>query len=408
VVLARSLGPGEYGIYAFVMAVVSLLSVPAAMGLPTLVLRETARSEAAGDWGGMLGLWRWSTLAVIAMSGLAALAILAFLLWMPQDAEGARRATLLLAVPLIPLLALGNLRGAALMGLRRVVLGQLPEFILTPSFLLLLVALGIFVFAHDLTAPIAVSLHIAAASLAFIIGAALLFANRPKGITHARATYRIRPWIGAILPLALLGGIHVTNQQIGIVVTGALGSDHEAGTLRIAVQAAALVAFGLDTVLLTLSPHLARIAAKGDTRSLQQLSTAGARAAFAFSIVAFAGFALLGPWLIDFVFGPAYAEAYLPIVIIAGGQVINSAFGPVGAILNMSGHERSTLFGMSIAAACNIVLTILLVPMLGAVGAAIAIALTLFCWNVVLWRLALHKVGVSTFIVMINDRTKSQ
>jgi len=64
ILLARTLGPEGYGVYAFVFAIVSLLAIPTQLGLPQLVVRETAKAQAAEQWGLMRGLWRWSTLAV--------------------------------------------------------------------------------------------------------------------------------------------------------------------------------------------------------------------------------------------------------------------------------------------------------------------------------------------------------
>ncbi len=64
ILLARSLGPEGYGVYAFVFAIVSLLAIPTQLGLPQLVVRETAKAQAAERWGLMRGLWRWSTLVV--------------------------------------------------------------------------------------------------------------------------------------------------------------------------------------------------------------------------------------------------------------------------------------------------------------------------------------------------------
>jgi ABC-type sugar transport system permease subunit len=46
VLLARLLGAEGYGIYAYALALVSLLAMPAHAGLPNLVLRETARGMA--------------------------------------------------------------------------------------------------------------------------------------------------------------------------------------------------------------------------------------------------------------------------------------------------------------------------------------------------------------------------
>ena len=44
--LARVLGPDGYGVYALVFAIVTVLTVPTQLGVPQLVIRETARAQA--------------------------------------------------------------------------------------------------------------------------------------------------------------------------------------------------------------------------------------------------------------------------------------------------------------------------------------------------------------------------
>ena len=60
VILARMLGPADYGVYSYVYALISLLSVPSEFGLPTLVIRETASGMVRQDYAAVQGVWRWS------------------------------------------------------------------------------------------------------------------------------------------------------------------------------------------------------------------------------------------------------------------------------------------------------------------------------------------------------------
>jgi len=58
-------------------------------------------------------------------------------------------------------------------------------------------------------------------------------------------------------------------------------------------------------------------------------------AIFAFIIIVVYGAEILG-----LVYGSSYAEAYMPFVILAFGQLINVLTGSPGILLTMSGHER--------------------------------------------------------------------
>lgn len=68
ILLARLLGPEKYGIYTYVFALVSLLVVPAQLGLPELVVRETAKAVEKGEWRLVRGLWQWASRVIIGIS----------------------------------------------------------------------------------------------------------------------------------------------------------------------------------------------------------------------------------------------------------------------------------------------------------------------------------------------------
>ena len=57
IVLARVLGPAEYGVYSYIMAISGLLIIPAQFGFPTLVTREVAKADGDPDLIRSVILW---------------------------------------------------------------------------------------------------------------------------------------------------------------------------------------------------------------------------------------------------------------------------------------------------------------------------------------------------------------
>lgn len=387
IVLARTLGPEGYGIYAYVLALVSLLSIPAQFGLPALVVRETAKAQVNRRWSLLRGVWRWATLAALILSvslGLVGGAVA----WIFEERfTDLQLTTFAWGLLLVPLLALGNLRGAALRGLRRVVQGQLPETVLRPGLLLLLVTFVLLRWPADgLTSAQAMALHAGAATVAFGIGAWLLLRARPIEVRAGNCVeYRTGPWLQSALPLALIAGMQLINQQTDVLMLGIFGTAEDVGIYRVALQGATLVSFGLTAVGMVTWPYYARLHEKRDMVAFQQVATLSARAMLALALPVALMFILFGEWLLEFTFGSAYIEAYYPLVILACANVINAGFGTVGPLLNMTGHERITARGITIAAGLNVVLNAALIPPFGMMGAAGATALTLLLWNFILW-----------------------
>ncbi|WP_018880498.1 flippase [Thioalkalivibrio sp. ALE30] len=398
VVLARTLGPEGYGTYAFVMALLTLLAIPAQAGLPQLMVRETAKTEAREQWGLMRGLWRWGNGFVVLFSAVMILIGGLFLWFGEQWLSEARWQTLAVGLLLVPLIALGNVRGAILRGLRRTVVGQLPEAVLRPALLLALVLLVPWFWADfGLSAVSVMALHAAAALGVFVIGSFLLLHVRPQPVASGpEPEYEVAYWRNAAFPLALLAGLQLINQQTDILLLGVIQTDGDVGVYRVVFQVATLVIFGLQALNQVLQPYYARMYAQGEMARLQRLVTYSARVILLIAIPPVIVMIAFGGAFLEWVFGTEYRAGATALAILAAGQVVNAGMGSVGMLLNMTGHERDTVKGIGIAALCNVVLNLVLIPPFGIEGAAAATALTLVIWNLILRAFVKRRLGIET------------
>lgn len=398
VLLARMLGPSGYGVYAFVISLITLLAIPAQVGLPQVVVRETAKAESSANWALMRGLWRWSnrfvTLFSTLMIGIGVLALAMGGDWL----EGERWPTLAIGLILVPLGALASIRAAALRGLRQVILGQLPESLIRPGLMLLFVTLTIWLFSGEqFRASQAMQLQVVATFTAFIIGAGLLLRARPAAMrARPEPSYQTIYWRRAAVPLALLGGLQLINNQTDIIMLGVIRSDEEVGVYRVVVQIATLVVFGLQALNLMLQPYFAALHAKKDYERLQRLATNSARAILAIAILPVMAMVFAGDAFLTFFFGPEYRVGYLALGILALGQLVNAAMGSVGLLLNMTGYERDTMRGVAIAAVVNVALNLILIPRFGIEGAAASTAITLMTWNIILRSAVIARLGIES------------
>jgi O-antigen/teichoic acid export membrane protein len=396
VFLARLLSPSDYGMYTLVYAMVSLLFVPSEFGLPTLVVRETARGMLNQDYASVKGVWRWTrrtttlislTLVVVTLVGI----------WLFKDSLTSQRLkTLLWGLALVPLIALGDLRGAALSGLHRVAISQLPEFLVRPGIFALLLVIVALDGNSSLSAPLAMALYVISSASAFGIGAWLLWRATPLQVRDVLPSYNNRLWLLNALPLALIGGLQLINQQASFLIQGFFLPDAAIGIYRIASQVALLASFGLMTINLVLTPRFATLFAQGDMKTLQYLVTASARVILIINIVLTVGFIVWGKLFLFLAFGSPYETAFIPLVILLVGQLINSGMGSVGLLLNMSGHERETARGLIVAALLNVILNLLLIPRWGINGSSFAASISLIVWNVLLWLAVRKKLGINS------------
>jgi O-antigen/teichoic acid export membrane protein len=175
------------------------------------------------------------------------------------------------------------------------------------------------------------------------------------------------------------------NNQASTIILGFFVPDAAIGIYRVAAQMSVLASFGLQVVNMVVAPRFAALYAKGDMVRLQRLVTVSARVVLAINVGITLGYILLGRLFLRLVFGSAYLGAYIPLLILLVGQAVNSATGSVGMLLTMTRYERDTAKGLAVSAILNVALNLLLVPLLGIIGAAVATALSLITWNVLLW-----------------------
>lgn len=395
--LARGLGVQGYGQYGIAMATISLVSIPGEFGLPKLVTREVAAAAAQDDLPRLFGVIRWAnrTSMLIALPAAALMALGAYFFM----GTGSRPvfAAILLGSPMVCLIALAKVRGAALQGLHFIVLGQVPATLLRPLLFSLLLLL-VFSFAPNAGPASAMALN-SITAVAILVVAQVWLVQRlpgPRPRTFSRAG---RGWLGSAFPLALTDGIRVVQAQLTIVLLGLLAAPDQVGLFRIASATAIMVTIPTTFIGAAASPVVARLHAEADIHRLRRLSNHATQAMAAGVIGLTLPLVLLGPGLLAFVFGPDFAPAYPAMLVLCFGYILNACFGLNVILLIMSGHERRVTRAFAISLFIGIAAMLCLVPWFGMLGAAIASILFLTVWNVIAWRDARRILAVDTFVL---------
>jgi len=389
--LARLLGAEEYGVYAYAISWASLLSVPAVMGLNTLLVREVAKYKALEDWGSLRGILRWSD-RVVLLTSIGIAAIFSLIGWFLRGKFSLEvRTAFWIAMGLVPLLSFLLLRQGGLQGLGHVVEAQVPQLFLLPvTFLVLTV--GVY-FAFGLSGAVAVGLRLIAGLVAAIAAVFLLRKYLPEPVTGVPPFYRQREWLRSALPLLFVGAAGIINQRISTVMVGAMLGPEAAGIFDVALKGSSLVSFALMAVNMPLAPAVAELYAQGEKERLQRLVTKSARVALLGSLPVALVMILFGREVLS-IFGKDFIGGSSVLAILSAGQLINVAMGSVALLLNMTGYEEDTAKGVGVAALANAVLNAALIPLLGINGAAAASAVSMATWNILLAWWVYKKIGI--------------
>lgn len=407
IALARIFGASSYGAYAFAVSCVTLLAIPAALGFDRLLVREVANFTALGEWSLLKGVLRRSTQIVLTTSvALAAVAACGILIFEPVT-ETTMSAALLAGISAVPLVAYARIRQAALQGLGRVPLAQLPETIVQPGLVLVLVLISHSYLTSMNATYLPVFLYVAATAVVCVFGAMLLFGSVPLAVRQVVPRYRTREWLQQAIPFVWMLSMNAIVTHVDTIALGVLRGPVDAGVYRIASQMAMLVAFPLTAVNMASAPAIAALYAKQDMRGIKQLARQAAMAILALSLplvlilVAF-GDALLG------LFGSEFKEGYRALAILSTAYLVNAGAGTSGYLLIMTRHEKTAALGFTLAAILNIGGLVILVRIWGITGAAIATSASVVFVSIFFAVLAYRKLGIQATALPLPEPVRSQ
>lgn len=396
VALARSLGPAGFGVYSVVLALISLLGMPAQFGLPVLLVREIGAARAREAWGLMRGLGLWAHgFVLIASLPIFAIAVAVALL-APRLVPPERLHVMLWGAALIILLPLMAVRGGVLRGLHKVVLGQAAEQIVRPVAFLILLAAPLLWGRHVDTPEGAMSANVISTGLAWAFGTVLLLRFWPPEARRAKAQFEGRRWGASILSMGLANSMFLIDGQIGVLILGALGTAHEAGIYKAASQGALFSVMGYVAVNTAIGPRLAAAWSRGDRAGAQVAVTRGARLSIAFSAPVCLVFILIGEAGIELAFGKGFGPAYWPLLILTFAQMFMSAFGSSSALLNMTHNERLNTISFGAGLAMNVAFSLALIPAFGAIGAAAAAGSSIVARTILQWWFVRRRLNMKT------------
>lgn len=399
ILLSRHLGVEQYGVFAFGLSVLMLAAVPARFGFDLYLASEIPPLEKGGCLGEVRGLVRRAYQTTASMS--AILLALWCLLWLviPEILPRTLWLSGSIALCALPFFALMSTRFGALRGQHRTIAGQFPLFVLHP--LLALAAFGAIVFfgALALDGISAQIVHTLTFLFACIFVFSVLRPSLDEKFRTQTPSYATRKWLTGAAPMMLAGGLAILIGSAGILLLGPMAGESAAGLYQPATQLSAFVALMLTIVNQPLGPRIAQLYAERRFPELQQLINQVSSACLAFAGAVAAVFFFWGPEVLS-LYGKEFSAAAPALAILAAGQLANVAFGPTALILMMTGSAALVAKLMTAGATLCVVLSLLLIPAHGVIGAAIGASTALIAWNALASWLVLKKTGLFSSVLL--------
>lgn len=380
IVLARMMGPKNYGDYTVIITAVNLLLVVSMFGFDSSILRFLPSSISKGDSASANGFVKFSNRIILILALICSVAIFIFLLSKSKKFNIGFSEGLFWAVFLLPFMAFTNQASAVLRSLRMVKLSLLPAYFLFP----VLMALSCWYYYstyNKLTVDAAMLINLG------ITAAICIYINRKAGkimkdvIEPVEPTFNKKLWVSVSSVLFMTTAMDLMLKQSDILMVSYFLGNTQAGVYSVSAKLATLASLGLSVADYVIMPKISSLYESKQFTKLQKMIRSASFQILSISLPVIIGMLLFGRTILGF-FGKAYTDAYWPLVILLIGQLINAGTGMVGGLLTMTGHQKMFFSFYAIAIVIQFVLNSILIKFVGITGAAIGSSIGLIFLNI--------------------------
>ncbi len=379
IVLARTLGVEEYGIYVYVMTFVITLVKISMLGSDVGAVRFIPKYQVEEKFSAVKGFIFRSTQVILLLSVLAATGLVGYMFWDYGSSAHPIFLCFLFTLVLVPLRAVVNYMGAVLRAFGKVVIALGPITVFIPGILGLVVSIFYFL-DQPLSARNALFIQVGACIVVLVVLLISVWRTVPGHIKSTVPTYENKVWLLTCIPFGLNLFFVFLNQQLGILLLGSMADMTQVGIYNAANKIVGLIVFGQSVINLILAPKMSELYTKGDMKQLQKNIHFVTRLNVAVSSPIVLLLIFFGDYVL-FLYGEEFTEAFVPLIILCSSYFVAILTGTAGWLLNMTGNQNTTIKIMSAALILNVILNFSLIPSYGTIGAAISAAVTSIFWN---------------------------
>lgn len=396
VVVARLIGKSDYGVYALMLSWVGVLSVIAQAGQDSNVVRLLPTYLLRREWGKAKGLRYGTGALVLLISTAIAVAGCVVVELAGSHQSASWRRTFCIGFAMLPIVTQLQQSGAMHRAFKRAVSANAYVTIGRPI-ALMVIMFGVTEYLHRADAELAAVSSALSAVVALGLSSAHMSRAWPAGTKGVRAHYEMARWVPMGLRMCVLSWVVVATNRVDVLLLGALMGTTGVGPYYAAVNIAGFAFYAFQAVNVILAPLIAERYDAGDLRGLESLVRRAGRVGFAGAVAATVLVAVGGHWVLG-VFGPGFTVAYYPLLVLLFGYCVMTAIGPGGFVLSMTAYQSQASAFAAVGFVINATLAILLVPRLGALGAALSAGAQLIVWHSLTLRFVIAKIGINSSI----------
>lgn len=211
-------------------------------------------------------------------------------------------------------------------------------------------------------------------------------------------TTALKNILSVSLPMYLTSSMILVMDWTDTIMLGILAGTEVVGEYSVVLKLSLITSFALASINTIILPKFSEMYWSGNSDGLQSVIRFSNRLSFWTSVPLIVVIALYSEPLLA-LFGSQFEVGTSSLVILCIGQCVNSATGSVISLLTMTGHQKKSRNILMMSALLNMIGNLVLIPLLGMMGAAIATSCSMIVRDVVATHCANRIFGFRTWYV---------
>jgi O-antigen/teichoic acid export membrane protein len=391
IVLTRWLGSTGYGVYVHIFNWISVLSVIALGGCDDLLLAKIPKYLIKNEHNKVIKIVEKTNRNIFVRSVFVISVFLALIFFIDIKTLSNFKYDFIFAGIAIYLISFTTLNQSALQALNYIKLSQLPEKIIRP-FLLLILLFLLKISATLITVKSLIIIVNSSSAAGCVFLLYFIIKKIDKNKSDATNLSTADNLSKQSFYFFLISLFYLLSTKISMLILPYFLSEKSVGIFNIAYRFSELLIYPFFLMHYVLP----QLFAKHHLSGLSQKQSLFSEATLLTTVISIPILLInifAGKFLLEW-FGKDFVTGYESLIYLSVAQLLFSIFGPTNTILMMQGNEKYSALSLFIYVILLVATSILIIPPLGVAGAALSVLISSLLYNILLAILVYKLHGV--------------
>ena len=337
VVLAKEMTQVDYGFYAYIISLFTLLSIACQFGFPTFIIKNLTLYYNDKSYELFNGLVIFSFTFVMSLSLLISLVLFIFKTEVSAllSLESNIQSTGLLLIPIISSLILTS---AFLRAMEQPIRAMYPQVLMKPLLTLLIIVFFLYT-QQNISIEIAINSYLISSIICFVIlSCSFIYLLLDVYKTTKTIEFKRKTWLMGSAPLLLLSSAAVINDNLPVILLNQVLDLESVALYRMSSLGGAVVNFVLLSLTIVIMPRLSVFFENDEYDKIEDLSKVCAKLGMLLSFPFLVAYYYMSKDFIVQILGQNYSDIHIALSLYAFSRILMAGFGIPGAVLIMSGY----------------------------------------------------------------------